>query len=126
MVFPTRRSTAQHRNRCAHSPDATRHRSSSARRRPPLLQDRPAGKPAHSLAATPASNRAAHSQYHSCRVFKRAFARRVGLILAMGIYNVIRSGANTMLSNTLNFIFLKGGVGEFHFGGRKICAGKCP
>ncbi|RNC55098.1 hypothetical protein TcCL_ESM07428 [Trypanosoma cruzi] len=78
------------------------------------------------LAATPASNRAAHSQYHSCRVFKRAFARRVGLILAMGIYNVIRSGANTMLSDSLNFIFLKGGVEEFHFGSRKLCAGKCP
>ncbi|PWV06238.1 hypothetical protein C3747_117g34 [Trypanosoma cruzi] len=32
MVFPTRRSTAQHRSRCAHNPDATRHRNSSARR----------------------------------------------------------------------------------------------
>ncbi|KAF8295273.1 hypothetical protein TcYC6_0094660 [Trypanosoma cruzi] len=43
MVFPTRRSTAPHRSRCAHNPDATRHRNSSARRRsllPP--QDQPA------------------------------------------------------------------------------------
>ncbi|ESS61817.1 L1Tc protein [Trypanosoma cruzi Dm28c] len=42
MVFPTRRSTAQHRNRCAQNPDATRHRNSSARRRSLLPQDQPA------------------------------------------------------------------------------------
>ncbi|PWV18849.1 putative RNase H [Trypanosoma cruzi] len=42
MDFPTRRSTAPHRNRCAHSPDATRHRNSSARRRSLLPQDQPA------------------------------------------------------------------------------------
>ncbi|PWU89319.1 putative trans-sialidase [Trypanosoma cruzi] len=41
-VFPTRRSTAQHRNRCAQNPDATRHRNSSARRRSLLPQDQPA------------------------------------------------------------------------------------
>ncbi|PWU90411.1 putative RNase H [Trypanosoma cruzi] len=44
MVFPTRRSTAQHRSRCAHNPDATRHRNSSARRRSLLPQDQPASK----------------------------------------------------------------------------------
>ncbi|PWV11262.1 putative RNase H [Trypanosoma cruzi] len=42
MVFPTRRSTAQHRSRCAHNPDATRHRNSRARRRSLLPQDQPA------------------------------------------------------------------------------------
>ncbi|KAF5225880.1 hypothetical protein ECC02_001199 [Trypanosoma cruzi] len=42
MVFPTRRSTAQHRSRCAHNPDATRHLNRSARRRSLLPQDQPA------------------------------------------------------------------------------------
>ncbi|RNC54682.1 L1Tc protein, partial [Trypanosoma cruzi] len=41
MVFPTRRSTAQHRIRCAHNPDATRHLNRSARRRSLLPQDQP-------------------------------------------------------------------------------------
>ncbi|RNC51499.1 L1Tc protein [Trypanosoma cruzi] len=42
MVFPIRRSTAQHRSRCAHNPDTTRHLNSSARRRSLLPQDQPA------------------------------------------------------------------------------------
>ncbi|PWV07482.1 putative RNase H [Trypanosoma cruzi] len=42
MVFPIRRSTAQHRSRCAHNPDATRHLNRSARRRSLLPQDQPA------------------------------------------------------------------------------------
>ncbi|PWU86419.1 hypothetical protein C4B63_122g19 [Trypanosoma cruzi] len=42
MVFPTRRSTAQHRNRCAHNPETNRHRNSSARRQSLLPQDQPA------------------------------------------------------------------------------------
>ncbi|RNF11166.1 L1Tc protein, partial [Trypanosoma cruzi] len=42
MVFPTRRSTAQHRNRCAQNPDTNRHLNSSARRRSLLPQDQPA------------------------------------------------------------------------------------
>ncbi|RNC55097.1 L1Tc protein, partial [Trypanosoma cruzi] len=50
MLFPTRRSTAQHRNRCAHSPEANRHRNSSAGRRSPLPQDRPASPRARQLA----------------------------------------------------------------------------
>ncbi|RNC41593.1 L1Tc protein [Trypanosoma cruzi] len=41
-VLPTQKSTAQHRNRRAKNPDATRHRSSSARRQSLLPQDQPA------------------------------------------------------------------------------------
>ncbi|RNF20342.1 L1Tc protein [Trypanosoma conorhini] len=41
LVFPSRRSTAQHRTRCAHNPDAIRHRTSGARRRSLLPQDQP-------------------------------------------------------------------------------------
>ncbi|RNE99647.1 L1Tc protein [Trypanosoma cruzi] len=42
MIFPTRRSTAPHRNRCAQNPDATRHLNRSAKRRSLLPQDQPA------------------------------------------------------------------------------------
>ncbi|PWV15837.1 putative RNase H [Trypanosoma cruzi] len=60
-VFPTQKSTAQHRNRCAHNPDATRHRSSSARRQSLLPQDQPA-----STSATISPQKTLHQLLPEC------------------------------------------------------------